>query len=315
MSQMKYSSPLAPSERVTAEQLETDRGILAFGRVLERLSRRRFLGGLSGATALMVSAGFVHVPKAYAQTTSTPSVADVLNFALNLEYLEANLYTIVTTGSPIPASLNGTSTPTIAGNPGKLTLDAPTMALFQALAQDEQNHINLLRSTLTAMGATPISAPPINYAAKGAISTQAQLLATARQFTEVGNGAYQGSAQLLVSAPDVLAVAGRILGAEGQHLGAINYQIISQDVATAFSTSPTAAVDAYDQPPNTTQYFSVAVPGNTPGSPAGIPPYRTPQQSLGIVYGVSTASTTTPPAGVTSGGFLPSGANGNVKST
>lgn len=314
MSQMKYSSPLAPGEKVTAEQLETDRGILAFDRAIERLSRRKFLGGLSGVTALMASAGFLYVPKAFAQS-AVPSVADVLNFALNLEYLEANLYSIVTTGNPIPSSLSGTSTPTIAGNPGKLTLDTATMALFQALAQDEQNHINDLRTALSSMGVTPISAPPLNYAAKGAITTQAQLLATARQFTEVGNGAYQGGAQFLVSQPAILQTAGQILGAEGQHLGAINYQCIVQNVAPAFSTSPTAAVDAYDQPPNPTQYFSVALPGNTTGLPAGIPPYRTPQQSLGIVYGVSTASTTNPPAGVTSGGFLPSGANGTVKST
>src|SRR5579875_1651740 len=122
MSQVKYSSPLAPSEKVTAEQLETDRSILAFERAIARLSRRRFLGGLSGATALMVSAGFLHVPKGLAQTVATaPSIPDVLNFALNLEYLEANLYSIVTTGSPISATLLGTSSPTIMNSPGKLS--------------------------------------------------------------------------------------------------------------------------------------------------------------------------------------------------
>ena len=202
MSQAKYSSPLAPSENVTAEQLDTDRSILAFDRAITRLNRRRFLGGLSGATALMVSAGFLYVPKGLAQAVATtPSIPDVLNFALNLEYLEANLYSIVTTGNPIPASLSGTSSPTIMNSPGKLTLDTPTMALFEALTADETNHINDLRTALTGMGVTPISAPPIDYGAKGVITTQAQLLATARQFTAVGNAAYQGGAQYLIGNP------------------------------------------------------------------------------------------------------------------
>lgn len=317
MSKAKYVSPLCPGEQVTAEQLQTDRNILAFERAVDRLSRRKFLSGLSGATALAVSAGFLHVPKALAQaTTTTPSIADVLNFALNLEYLEANLYSIVTTGNPVSSTLLGTSSPTIMNSPGKLTLDAPTMALFQALASDEINHINDLRTALTGMGATPISAPPIDYGAKGKITTQAQLLATTRQFTAIGNSAYAGAAQFLVSQPAVLQVAAQILGAEGQHLGSVNYQCIAQNVTASFSTSSTAQIDALDVPPSPTQYFTVETSATATASiPAGIPPYRTPQQVLGAVYGVSTASTTTPPTGVTSGGFLPSGANGNVKST
>jgi hypothetical protein len=316
MSKAKYTSPLCPDETITAEQLETDHAILAFDHAVNVLSRRKFMGGLSGAAALVASAGFLHVPKAFAQSTAAaPSVADVLNFALNLEYLEANLYSIVTTGNPVSSTLLGTSSPTIAGSPGKLTLDARTLALFQALAQDEINHINLLRTALTGMGATPISAPPINYAAKGAITTQAQLLATTRQFTAIGNSAYAGAAQFLVSAPSVLQTAAQILGAEGQHLGSVNYQCITQNVTASFTTTTTAHIDALDVPPSPTQYFTVAVPPGTATLPAGIPPYRTPQQVLGAVYGVSTPTTTTPTAGVTSGGFLPSGANGNVKST
>lgn len=316
MSQTKYTSPLAPSEKVTAAELETDRGILAFERAVQRLSRRKFLNGLSGATALVVSAGFLHVPKSLAQATTTaPSIADVLNFALNLEYLEANLYSIVTTGNPISASLLGTSSPTIQNSPGKLNLDAPTLALFQALAADEINHINDLRTALSGMGVTPISAPPINYGAKGTITTQAQLLATTRQFTAIGNSAYAGSAQFLVSSPGVLQTAAQILGAEGQHLGAVNYQCIVQNVTPSFTTTPSAHIDALDVPPSPTQFFTAALPPGSATLPTGVPPFRTPQQVLGAVYGVSTGTTTNPPAGVTSGGFLPSGANGNVKST
>ncbi len=315
MFEAKYSSPLCPGEKVTAEQLETDRGILAFQRAVDRLSRRKFLGGLSGATMLAVAAGFIDMPKLSAQSPAVPAIPDVLNFALNLEYLEANLYAIVTTGSPIAASLQGSAPGAIAGSPGKLTLDATTQALFQALAADEINHINDLRTAITSLNATPISQPAINYAAKGAITTQAQLLATTRQFTALGNSAYAGAAQFLVSNPAVLTTAAQILGAEGQHLGSVNYQCITQGVTASFSTNVAAYLDEQDQPPNPTQYFTVALPGNAAGLPAGIPPYRTTSQDLGVVYGISMPTTLNPPAGVSSGGFFPSGVNGNIKST
>ncbi len=313
MSQVKYSSPLAPSEKITAEQLETDRGIVAFDRAVERLSRRKFLGGLSGATALAVSAGFIGAPRLSAQTPAGPAVSDVLNFALNLEYLEANLYSIVTTSNPIAASLQGSTPGTIAGSPGKLTLDATTAALFQALAADEVNHINDLRTAITSLGATPISMPNLNYAAKGTVTTQAQLLATTRQFTALGNSAYAGAAQFLVSNPAVLTVAAQILGAEGQHLGAVNYQCITQGVVASFSSNPLAYLDAYDQPPNATQYFTVFVSGNATSSPLGLAPARSTTQDLAVVYGQTTASTTTPPTPVP-GGFFPKGVNGTIQS-
>lgn len=312
MSQKKYSSPLAPSERVTAEQVETDRSILAFGRAVERLSRRRFLSGFAGATALAATAGFLDLPRLQAQTSAAPAIPDVLNFALNLEYLEANLYSIVTTGQPVAASLQGSAPGTIANSPGKLNLDAPTMALFQALTSDEVNHINDLRQAITSLGATPISMPSINYGAKGTISTQAQLLATTRQFTALGNSAYAGAAQFLVSNPAVLTVASQILGAEGQHLGSVNYQCIMQGVTASFSTSSMAYLDAYDQPPNPTQYFTVALAGNATGSVAGLAPARTTTQDLAVVYGQTTQATTTPPTPVP-GGFFPNGVNGTIQ--
>lgn len=316
----RFRSLLCPAERVSAEQLETDRQIVAFDRAIDRLTRRGFMGGLAGAAALVAGAGFIDLPKGLAQTTTsaTPPIPDVLNFALNLEYLEANLYAIVTSGTGISATLSGTSSPTITGSPGQLTLDTPTMALFKALAADEENHINDLRTAITTLGGTPIAQPAINYAAKGAITTQAQLLATARQFTALGNSAYAGAAQFLVSNATVLTTAAQILGAEGQHLGAVNYQCITQGDSAAFSTNSAAYIDPLDQPPNPTQYFTVILPSSTntvsSATPPGIGPYRTTSQDLGVVYGASTP-TAFAPAGVTKGGFFPNGVNGNITST
>ncbi len=315
----KYSSPLCPGEKVTADQLETDHGILSFQRAIDRLSRRKFLGGLSGATALAVTAGFIEMPKLSAQAAAAPAIPDVLNFALNLEYLEANLYYFVTTGNSLPTTYSGTPTGAATLPPVALytavKANPQVYALAQALAQDELNHINDLRTAITSLGGTPINQPALNYAAKGVVTTVAQFLATARQFTALGNSAYAGAAQFLVSNPAVLTTAAQILGAEGQHLGSVNYQCIAQGVTASFSTTPSSYIDEQDQPPNPTQYFTVALPGNPAGLPAGVPPFRTTSQDLGVVYGVSTPATLNPPAGTTSGGFFPSGVNGNIKST
>ena len=302
----KYDSLLSPGLKLTEEQYETDRNLVAMEQhITATLSRRGFLGTLMAASAA-VAAGTLGTRSASAQTAA-PTVVDVLNFALNLEYLEANFYLSVS-GGTLPTADAGPTPGAITGAPGKLSLDAVTLALAQALAADEVHHIETIRSTITSLGGTPISQPALNYAFMP-VTTQAQFLAAARQFTAVGGSAYAGSAQLLVSNPTVLTAAAQILGAEGQHDGAVNYQIILQSI-----TSP--AVDALDVVPTSTEYFTLYSPTSTAaGMPMALAPQRTPQQVLGIVYGVSQIGTTTPAAGVTSGGFFPNGFNGNVKST
>ena len=311
MSIAKYESLLTPGLKLTEEQYETDRNLVALERqVTSTLSRRGFLGSLVAASAAM-AAGTLATGTAHAQTTA-PSVIDVLNFALNLEYLEANFYNSAIGGAALAVSDTGASPGAITGAPGKLPLDAVTLTLATALFNDEIQHIRQLRSTITSLGGTPISQPAIYLAAKGAVTTQAQFLFATRQFTAVGGSAYAGSAQLLVSNPTVLTAAAAILGAEGMHDGAVNYQFVRQAV---MSTMP-AAVDAQDIVPSTSNYFTVFSPTSAvPAMPQALAPQRTPQQVLGIVYGVSTSAITTPPAGTTSGGFFPAGFNGNVKST
>ena len=296
MSKSKFQSILCPTEKVSEEQLQTDRRILAFDKTIQHLNRRGFLGAMLSAAAAATLTGSI---PAHAQTSST-SITDVLNFALNLEYLEANFYLYAATGAGLTSAQNGGG-PAVQGAPGKLTLDADVMATCQALAQDEVNHINDLKSAISALGGTAIAQPQINLAANGAVTTQAQFLAAARQFTALGGSAYVGSAQLLVSNTNVLTTAGQILGAEGQHAGALNYLCINTGVA-----SP--AIDAQDVPPSLTTFF-------TRDSTNALSPSRTPQQVLGVAYKVSTATTTTPTTGITMGGFFPNGVNGNVKST
>ncbi len=293
MSKYMFESPLAPNEKVSAEQLDTDRRMLAFERALPHLHRRGFMGALLGAAALAATGG----GKLYAQSTT---VTDVLNFALNLEYLEANFYLYASTGAGLSSSQNGNGA-AVQGAPGKLPLDAETLAVCQALVTDEVNHIALLRAAITGLGGTPIAQPAINLAANGTVTTQAQFVATTRLFTALGQSAYVGGAHLLVSNPAVLTTASQILGAEGQHSGVIEYLCVTQGLVIP-------AFDAQDVPPTTTNYITV--------DPVhALSPLRSTSQVLGVAYAVSTAATVNPPTGVMMGGFFPSGLNGNVKST
>ncbi len=297
MSQYRFKSLLCPTESVTEEQLETDHKMAAFDKTIQHLNRRGFLSAMLSAAAVASVAG---TRTAHAQATATPPITDVLNFALNLEYLEANFYLYVSTGAGLTAAQNGGGV-AVQGAPPKLLLDANTMAVAAALAQDEINHIAVLRSTISSLGGTPIPQPLINLAANGAIATQPQFLVAARQFTALGGSAYVGSAQLLVSNPAVLTAAGQILGAEGQHAGAVDFLCVTQGVM-----SP--AIDAQDVPPSASNYFIVA-------PTTALAPARNTSQVLGVAYKASTAATTTPTTGVTLGGFFPNGVNGNVKST
>jgi hypothetical protein len=304
-----FASPLCPREMVTEDQLATDQAVLALDGAVRGLSRRSLFSSLAAASAAAAVGLVGSTRTAEAQAAAAPSIVDVLNFALNLEYLECNLYLAVSGGGTLTAA-EGAGAP-ITGLPQPLNLDAPTMATAQNLAADERHHIDTLRTAILGLGGTPVNQPPIDYSLGGkmSIQTQAQFLAVARQFTAVGNSAYAGAAQYLVSNPLVLTAAGQILGAEGQHLGGINYLCVLQGVV-----SP--KLDTLDYPPvpvPNPSYFTIT-PTNAPSGGA-LGPVRTTSQVLGIVYGVTTAKNTTPPAGVTKGGFFPQGVNGNILST
>ena len=300
MSKYKFTSLLCPTEKVTEEQLETDRQLLDLDRSIAHLSRRGALAGIFAAAASATVLGGARSAQAQNPAPSTSSIVDVLNFALNLEYLEANFYSFVTTGSGLTGStLVGAAPGTPQGAPGKITFDPNIMAIATALALDEKNHIMQLRTTIMNLMGTPIDQPVINFAAKGPVTTQAQFLTAARQFTALGNSAYAGSAQLLVSNTTVLNTAGQILGAEGQHAGALYYQCNRLQV----SSPP---IDAQDEDP---------IMDITPTLANALAPARNTSQVLGVAYGLSTAMTTNPTTGVSSGGFFPNGFNGNAKST
>lgn len=151
---------------------------------------------IAAATSSFFFAGVIN--KAFAQTTA---VNDVLNFALLLEYLEAEFYT-----KAITSSLN------LGSNRG----------LFEEIAKHENQHVALLKS---ALGAAAIPKPMFDFTAKGAFpdpfTNYPVYLTLAQAFEDTGVRAYKGQAGNLASNRDVLETALRIHSVEARHAAEI----------------------------------------------------------------------------------------------
>jgi hypothetical protein len=253
------------------------------------LARRSFLKKVGLASAGIAAGAVLEGCSTGSTHAAGPSQTDVLNFALNLEYLEAEFYSVATTGHTLSSSVTGGTSQATGGSQVTFTsnLVADTAA---EIAQDEQNHVKFLRN---ALGGAAVAEPTINLAALGTgFANQAQFLNLARAFEDTGVSAYGGAATLLSG--NNLQYAAQILATEAYHAGNIRFNCIQ--LATApFST------DAEDIPPSDPSHYF-------PTDANGLALIRTPSQVLMIVYH-NTAT------GITSGGFFPNGVNGTIKST
>jgi hypothetical protein len=253
-------------------------------------NRRNFVKNLGIASALV---GAVAGTKGHAQNAPAIGDADILNFALNLEYLEAEFYTVATTGKPLATGgVNstgaGTAGLTSGGNMVAFS-DPRVQAVAMELAADEQAHVKLLQGAIAGLGGTAVAKPAINLNALGiGFASQNDFLAVARVFEDIGVTAYGGAAPLIVNKA-ILGYAARILAVEAEHVGNIRLLVAMNAVATT-------ALDGVDHlpPPTGTLYFST----NT----SALTEVRTPGQVLFLAYGGK--------ANVTSGGFFPNGVNG-----
>jgi hypothetical protein len=256
-------------------------------------NRRRFMRtlGIAGTVA-----GTVGALDLSGQSASMD--AAILNFALNLEYLEAEFYTVATTGktiSQIGLTVTGTgsSGATTGGNQVTFT-NATTQAVALELANDEQAHVALIQGALSSLGQQAIAKPAINLAALGiGFASQSQFLTLARVFEDIGVTAYAGAAPLIQSSV-VLGYAARILAVEALHSGNIRLQVAQNNIATT-------ALDGADHlpPPSGALYFTT--------DSMALVETRTPGQVLYLAFGGA--------ANATSGGFFPNGVNGSLNTS
>jgi hypothetical protein len=224
-------------------------------------SRRKMLTlGVSSLAGMVMGAA---APlSAHAATTYTDN--DILNFALNLEYLEANFYYQAAFGTTIDVA-NAASTaagaPVITlnqtvGTKGAVTggskVPFTTFAVGSyavETAVEEGKHVAALQG---ALGSLAVAQPAINIAAgtPGAFGTlanaakipggaafspytsDANFLVGAYVFEDVGVTAYHGAASLLTSSANLTVAAG-ILAVEAYHAGLIRTSISYMDPTNA----------------------------------------------------------------------------------
>lgn len=260
------------------------------------VSRRKFAKSAVNAGLALGAVGVVGGMPATARA-QTITDADILNFALNLEYLEAEFYTVITTGNTIAQlgiPVTGTGTPGPTTGAARLNFGGNRLLeqTAQELAYDERQHVLFIRQ---ALGSAAVAKPAINFAPAGVTSVQ-RFLQVARVLEDVGVTAYGGAAPLITD-KGILAAAVRIALVEALHAGNVRLQVAQ------FGVADIGPVDALDiivgAPPRIGARLISA-------DAQGLPAVRTPSQVLSIVYGPAA------PAGTSAGLLFPNGVNGTI---
>lgn len=251
-------------------------------------ARRKFMKQV-GSTSIGLAAVTMLGGSMETVQAATITDVDILNFALNLEYLEGEFYSVGTFGATleergiIPASAVGG--PTTGGHMVPGIANSKVAYIFTAIRRDEEQHVLFLR---TALGSAAVKKPSIKLDALGfGFGGVNEFLSLSRAFEDVGVSAYLGAAPLITS-KTYLDAAARIMDTEAQHSGTVRDRVIQFGVS-----SP--AVDSKDIPPSQSHPFFVDGKGLT------IP--RSTSEVLNIVYH----------GGNCSGGFFPNGFNGTIR--
>jgi len=287
------------------------------------LSRRQALRNLGLGAVGMTALG--SLSKAFGQASGPGLDVAVLQFALNLEYLEAEFYTYASFGTGIETqgiAVTGSGTPgTVTIKSGsKVPFQIPAVEQYAAeIGADERNHVTLFRSALTAAGAQPVARPAINLQASFNTLAQAagigqsfdpfandlNFLLGAFIFEDVGTTLFAGAARVL-SNKDFLESAAGVLAVEAYHSGNIRVNIFAR------GTEQNQAIQTAKKISDLRKMLSGAdddqgvVDANgraniVPVDSMGRAFRRTPRQGLNIVYGAVNASR---------GLFFPNGMNG-----
>lgn len=125
------------------------------------------------------------------------SDVEVLNYALTLEYLEAEFYR--------------------QGNAAGLLKGKEKKYLMQ-IGADEASHVATVMSTVQKLGGTPVSAPAVDFG--GAFDSRKSYLTTSHIFENKGVGAYLGAAGFIKDKMILQAAAG-IFGVEARHAAVV----------------------------------------------------------------------------------------------
>lgn len=304
----------------------------------EIISSRRAMMTMGGAAL----AGLFLTGVAKAQAALTDN--DILNFALNLEYLEAQFYNLAAFGvtidklpTPIPTapnpSLGAAGTVTLKPSFAKVPFSSPTISDYaMETAIEEGKHVTFLQG---ALGSAAVSMPNIDLfnsfntlamaagigSAFDPFDKDADFLIGAYIFEDVGVTAYHGAAAAITSA-SVLGAAAGILAVEAYHAGLIRTSINQLDAGSGTLNGLTQKISAtrsklanpsgtpVDDIGLTTVTVGLSGSANLPATTFvdadsnSIAFARTPAQVIQIVTGGSSTN---------KGVFFPNGLNGTIK--
>lgn len=282
--------------------------------------RRNFLRAAGAGGLGLVGAGALATMVPDEASASGPSDAAILNFALNLEYLEAEFYQQAAFGRSLGDKLttgNGKRGRVVGGR--QVNFKTPMIRKYaREIAMDELAHVKLLRS---ALGGAKVARPAIDLrssftaAARAAgligpkqtfdpYANENNFLLAAFLFEDVGVTAYKGAAPLINNKTYLDAAAG-LLSVEAYHAGIVRTSLFAQGLQKQVLKLSDArdSLDGKSQLDQGVTFRSGEI-NLVPTDRNGLAYSRTPGQVLNIVY--------LNPKPADKGGFYPQGMNGSV---
>ena len=324
-------------------------------RAERRTERRDFFRkalNVGGFVVAGAAASAIVASSAEAQAAVTPN--DVLNFALNLEYLEAQFYSYAAFGTGLDnALLTGTRgtrgnvrTGTGVGMARQVPFADPVVAAYaREIAADEIAHVRFLRSVL---GTDAVSQPELDISAApggafAAVAASAGIagfdpygsdvgfLYGAFIFEDVGVTAYKGAASALISNKTYLENAAGILAVEAYHASIVRTALyvrgsaVTTDPAfgtgTSIYSNVTRISDARDGLDGTSDLDQGIAPMSRTGpGGAGLASNIFPaDDATGLAFSRTTGQVLNivylTRAAATMGGFFPNGVNGVINAS
>lgn len=238
--------------------------------VNKALSRRSFLAGSGALAATATVAGCSSSSGSTSPVTPTPTTStytdlDVLNFALNLEYLEAQFYLYAATGSGLQSSDTSAGSASSYQTVGTVTvgnaaavpgLSSAQQEILNEIAFEEQAHVRFLRS---ALGSAAVPMPDIDLSFFGPLAVAATITTAATGtgsfnpfssfdyflvgafiFEDVGVTAYSGAAPLITAAgvaSGYLTAAAGILAVEAYHAAYVRTSLTARAIAAGSASA------------------------------------------------------------------------------
>ena len=171
------------------------------------ITRGAFLVRGALATTAVVGSGAVAPFISHAIAKSGGGDVDIVNFALTLEYLEADFY---------KKALG-------------LNLSSDVKAFAQEFGDNETQHVDALTAAVKKLGGKPAPMPTFTFP----IKDEASFLKLAQTLEDTGVAAYNGAGPSIQS-PEILGAAGSIVQIEARHAGIIRLLNGEAPAPTAF---------------------------------------------------------------------------------